>query len=90
MKKKNRNEIKFTGVSTERGSLLFRKKDRIPRPPEICSLQMMIIVLFNAPQLSLQLKTIAKTKIKPSHYVQEENQAEKDGSSLPCLISTFH
>ena len=39
--------MQFTGVSTERGSLLFRKKDRIPRPPESYCLQMMIIVLFN-------------------------------------------
>ena len=28
-------KLQLTGVSTERGSLLFRKKDRIPRPPEI-------------------------------------------------------
>ena len=84
-KGRKKRKLQLTGVSTERGSLLFRKKDRIPRPPENCCLQMIIIVLFNAPQLSLQLKIIAKTKIKLSHYIQEENQAEKDGSSLPCL-----
>ena len=89
-KGRKKSKLQLTGVSTERGSLLFRKKDRIPRPPENCCLQMIIIVLFNAPQLSLQLKIIAKTKIKLSHYIQEENQAEKDGSSLPCLISTSH